>query len=80
MFRILFCLGMAVFSHKYGIVSSVKDENITNPDKLRTLKDIVLANRGNLHLILRLKSTRYGETVGQCGANFKIADKDSVFK
>ncbi len=23
---------------------------------------------------------RYGETVVQCGANFKIADKDSVFK
>ncbi len=59
---------------------TIPETDFCNPDKLRTLKDIVLANRGDLHLILRLKSPHHGETVVQCGSNFKIADKDSVFK
>ena len=59
---------------------TIKEHDLSNPEKLKTLKEIALANRGDLHLILRLKSPRYGEVIVQCGSNYKIADKDSVFK
>ena len=59
---------------------TIPEADLGNPQKLKTLKDIVLANRGDLHLILRLKSLLSGETVVRCGNNFKIVYNDSVFK
>ncbi len=59
---------------------TIPESDLDNLDKLKSLKDIALANRGKLDLILRLMSPRFGEVITRCGSNYKIADEDSIFK
>ncbi|MCE2401379.1 DNA polymerase III subunit alpha [Candidatus Poribacteria bacterium] len=58
----------------------IRESDLDNLNKLKTLKEIALANKGDLHLILRLMSPRFGEVIARCGLNYKITDNDSVFK
>ena len=41
---------------------------------------ITLANSGDLHLILRIVSPRFGDAIVRCGMAYKIANDDTVFK
>ncbi len=59
---------------------TIPESDLDNLDKLKSLKDIALANRGKLDLILRLMSPRFGEVITQCGSTYKIADAASIFK
>ena len=63
-----------------AIEVTISESDLDNLDKLKTLKDIALANKGELHLILRLMSPRFGEVITRCGSNYKITDKEDVFK
>lgn len=63
-----------------AIEVTISESDLDNLDKLKTLKDIALANKGELHLILRLISPRFGEVITRCGSNYKITDKEDVFK
>ena len=59
---------------------TIPESDLDNLEKLKSLKEIALANRGELHLVFRLMSPRFGEVITLCGSNFKIADKQDVFK
>ena len=59
---------------------TVPETDIENLDKLKSLKEIAIANKGNLHLILRLMTPQHGEVIACCSSQYKIADNDSVFK
>ena len=59
---------------------TIPEADLENLDKLKTLKEIALANKGELHLILRLMSPRFGEVITRCGSNYKITDKETFFK
>ena len=59
---------------------TVPETDIENLDKFKSLKEIALANSGNLHLVLRLITPQHGEVIACCGSQYKIANKDSVFK
>ena len=59
---------------------TIPESDLKNYNKLQAFKEIALANRGDLHLILRLMSPRFGEVIVHCGANYKLVNKDSVFK
>ncbi len=59
---------------------TIPESDLKNYNKFQAFKEIALANRGDLHLILRLMSPRFGEVIVHCGANYKLVNKDSVFK
>ena len=59
---------------------TIPESDLDNLDKLKSLKDIALSNRGKLDLVLRLMSPRFGEVITQCGSKYKITDADSIFK
>jgi len=59
---------------------TVPETDIENLEKLKTLKEIALANNGELHLILRLMTPRFGEIITRCGSKYNITDTDTVFK
>lgn len=59
---------------------TIPESKLDDIDKLKTLQEIVLANKGELHLILRLMSPRFGEVITRCSSKYKIVDNDSVFK
>ncbi|MDE0316218.1 MAG: DNA polymerase III subunit alpha [Candidatus Poribacteria bacterium] len=59
---------------------TIAKSDLDNLEKLKSLKEIALANKGELHLILRLMSPRFGEVITRCGSNYKITDKEDVFK
>ena len=58
---------------------TIPESDINNLDKLIALKEIVQANSGDLHLILRYIKPRHGEVIMRCGSNYKIADQDTTF-
>ena len=58
----------------------IAESDINNFEKLKALQDIALANSGDLHLILRLASSRFGDVIVRCGMAYKIANDDTVFK
>lgn len=59
---------------------TIPEADIDNLEKLNALKEIALANEGDLQIVLRLTSQRFGEVIAHCGANYKIINEDSVFK
>ncbi|MDE0087878.1 MAG: DNA polymerase III subunit alpha [Candidatus Poribacteria bacterium] len=63
-----------------AIEVTIAESDLDNLEKLKSLKEIALANKGELHLILRLMSPRFGEVITRCGSNYKITDKEDVFK
>ena len=58
----------------------IPEADLDNLDKLNALREIVLVNKGDLHLILRLLSASFGEVILQCRFEYKIANDDTVFK
>ena len=58
---------------------TIQESDLENEDKLKSLKEIALANRGKLDLVLRLMTPRFGEVIMRCNANYKISDSESVF-
>lgn len=58
----------------------IAESDINNIQKLKALQDIALANSGDLYLILRLASPRFGDVIVRCGMTYKIANDDTVFK
>ncbi len=64
----------------FALEVKVPEDDLENLDKLKSLKEIALANKGDLHLILRLMTPRFGEVITRCGSNYNIADTDTVFK
>ncbi len=59
---------------------TVPETDLENLEKLRALKEIALANNGDLHLILRLMTPRFGEVITRCSSKYMIAGTDTVFK
>ena len=71
----------AVAEQKTSAVEvTIPEADIDNLDKLNALREIALANKGKLHLILRLTTQRFGEVIVQCGFDYKIANDDAVFE
>ncbi len=58
---------------------TIQESDLENHDKLKSLKEIALANRGKLDLVLRLMTPRFGEVIMRCNSNYKISDSESVF-
>ena len=58
---------------------TIQESDLDNSDKLKSLKEIALANRGKLDLVLRLMTPRFGEVITRCSSHYKISDSDSVF-
>ena len=58
----------------------IPEVDLDNLDKLNALMEIVLANNGDLHLILRLMTQRFGEVTVRCGLEYKLANDDTFFK
>ncbi len=54
--------------------------DLDNMYKLNALREIALANKGDLHLILRLMSARFGEVIVRCGLEYKITNDDAIFE
>ena len=64
----------------YAVEVIISESDLDNLEKLKALKEIVSANSGQLDLILRLMSPRFGEVIARGGLNYKITDEASVFK
>lgn len=58
----------------------ISDSDIENLEKMKTFREIVAANKGNLDLVLRLMSPQFGEVIARCGSKYKITKADSVFE
>ena len=52
---------------------TISESDVENVDKLERLKEIVRANKGDLDLILRLISPRYGEVIARCAQKYSVA-------
>ena len=48
---------------------TIPESDVENVEKLERLQAIARANKGDLDLILRLMSPRYGEVIARCGKN-----------
>ena len=58
---------------------TIQESDLDNLEKLKSLKEIALANKGKLDLVLRLITPQFGEVITRCSSNYKISDTDSVF-
>ena len=58
----------------------ISESDIENLDKMNAFREIVSTNRGNLDVVLRLMSPRFGEVIARCGSKYKIEKTDSVFE
>ena len=58
---------------------TIQESDLENQDKLKSLKEIALANRGKLDLVLRLMTPRFGEVITRCNSQYRISDSESVF-
>ena len=52
---------------------TIPESDVENVEKLQRLQEIVRANKGDLDLILRLISPRYGEVVARCAQKYTVA-------
>ena len=52
---------------------TISESDVENVDKLERLKEIVRANKGDLDLILRLITPRYGEVIARCDQKYSVA-------
>lgn len=64
----------------FAVEVLIPEDDIDNLEKTKQLKEIALANKGDLHLVLRLMSPRFGEVIARCSSNYKIAYKDEVLE
>ena len=59
---------------------TIPESDVENVEKLERLQEIARANKGDLDLILRLMSPRYGEVIARCGKKYSVADEPQVIK
>ena len=59
---------------------TIPESDVENVEKLERLQEIARANKGDLDLILRLISPRYGEVIARCGKKYSVADAPQVIK
>ncbi len=59
---------------------TIPEADIGDMAKFETLQKIALANKGDLDLILRLTSSRFGEVIAQCGGKYTVANKPQVIE
>ena len=58
----------------------IPESDLENTEKLEALQQIASANKGELDLILRLMSPRYGEVIAKCAQKYSIAHKPQVIE
>jgi len=59
---------------------TIPELDVENTEKLKALQKIAAANKGNLDLILRLMSPRYGEVIAKCGKAYNITNVPTVIE
>ena len=59
---------------------TIPESDIENVEKLKRLQEIARANKGDLDLILRLMSPRYGEVIARCAQKYSVANKPQVIE
>ena len=59
---------------------TIPESDIENVEKLERLQKIARANKGDLDLILRLMSPRYGEVIARCDKAYNITDAPTVIE
>ena len=59
---------------------TIPETDIDNMEKIETLQKIALANKGDLDLILRLTSHRFGEVIAQCSGKYNVANKPQIIE
>ncbi len=59
---------------------TIPESDIENVEKLERLQEIARANKGDLDLILRLMSPRYGEVVARCAQKYSVAYAPQVIE
>ena len=59
---------------------TIPESDVENVEKLERLKEIVRANKGDLDLILRLISPRYGEVIARCAQKYSVAYAPQVIE
>ena len=59
---------------------TIPETDLDNVEKLETLQKIARANKGDLDLILRLMSPRYGEVIAKCDKAYNITDAPTVIE
>ncbi len=58
----------------------IPESDLENTEKLEALQQIASANKGELDLILRLMSPRYGEVIAKCAQKYSVANKPAVIE
>ena len=59
---------------------TISEFDIENVEKLKKLQEIARANKGDLDLILRLMSPRYGEVIARCAQKYSMANEPQVIE
>ncbi len=58
----------------------IPESDLENTEKLEALQKIARANKGELDLILRLMSPRYGEVIAKCAQKYSVAHQPAVIE
>ena len=58
----------------------IPESDLENTEKLEALQKIARANNGELDLILRLTSPRYGEVIAKCAQKYSVAHEPAVIE
>ena len=59
---------------------TIPESDVENAEKLKALQKIAAAHKGNLDLILRLMSSRYGEVIARCDRKYSVAHEPQVIE
>ena len=59
---------------------TIPESDVENVEKLEKLQEIARANKGDLDLILRLTSPRYGEVIARCAQKYSLANEPQVIE
>ena len=59
---------------------TIPESDVENVEKLERLQEIARANKGDLDLILRLITPRYGEVVARCAQKYSVAYAPQVIE
>ena len=59
---------------------TISESDVEDTTKLEALQKIARANKGDLDLILRLMSPRFGEVIARCGEKYNVAYKPQVIE
>ena len=59
---------------------TIPESDVENVEKLERLQEIARANKGDLDLILRLITPRYGEVIARCAQKYSVAYAPQVIE